>query len=335
MGERPLRMRKVAGSSPVCSTIQKGYEMNNWLVIGIKENWITTLSQPIPIWGLKHRYFQTFQYIQVGDILWLYATSPVKGIIGIGEVKEKYIDYKTQIWPQEIDENHVIWPLRFRMHILKMLPLGQWEQYCIKINDFPINWQQGFQQIPNKYITELFKRSEEIFGTVIYEGASITQIPEITSETLKEEMTVVPSQTDIITHSLSLHKELQNYLAEIGKLQSYYSEIEYSLELPYERKSLDVVWKREIGGVPTFAFEIELSNMIEKAIERLKFAFKKWNSRPRIIVPEDSLIKLNNIISNSERDFSSQLRNYKPEQIKDLITKKRELKNLEQELGLY
>jgi hypothetical protein len=33
-----------------------------------------------------------------------------------------------------------------------------------------------------------------------------------------------------------------------------------------------VVWKRELDGVPTFAFEVEMSGNIEKAISRLKLA---------------------------------------------------------------
>lgn len=308
--------------------------MNHWLVIGVKQNWITALSQPVPIWGLKQQYLNTFQSMREGDNLWLYTTSPVKGVIGLGQVKDKYVDWKTLIWPEELEKQQVVWPLRFRIHILKILPVTKWESSCIRINDFNLFWQQGFQQIRPDYLPELIKRTEKVFGSLVYEGSSIIQIPELIQSTeIKEpDVQYVPTA---LSQTPSPHKELQNHLAEIGKLQFYYSEIEYPLELESERKKLDVVWKREISGVPTFVFEIEFSNNIEKAVERLKSAFKKWNSRPRIIVPESSLAKLHNIISNSEQEFSSQFRNYQPEQITELLTKKRELRNTEQNLGLY
>ena len=131
------------------------------------------------------------------------------------------------------------------------------------------------------------------------------------------------------------HKELQNQIAEIGKLQFYYTEAEYPVELPGEKKNLDVVWKREIDGVPTFAFEVELSGTLEKAIERLKFAFRKWNSRPRIIIPKEFTKKVYNIITVSNKDFSQQIKIYEPKQIAELLTQKRELKLVEQNLEIY
>lgn len=131
------------------------------------------------------------------------------------------------------------------------------------------------------------------------------------------------------------HKELQEAVAEIGKLQFYYTELEYPIELPGERKNLDVVWKREISGVPTFAFEIELSGALEKALERLKFAYKKWNSRPRIIISKEDNIRAFNIINLSERDFKRAIRVYETEQIVNLLNQKRNLKRMEQMLDLY
>ncbi|MCX8082164.1 MAG: hypothetical protein N3D17_02015 [bacterium] len=310
--------------------------MNHWLVIGIKKNWITALSQPVPIWGLKQQYTLPFQSVKEGDNLWLYVTSPVKGIIGIGKVKDRYVDTKTLIWPEELEKKYVVWPLRFRIHILKILPIEEWERSSIRINDFNLFWQQGFQNVPSNLLPELLKRAEKVFGSFesLYEGSSIIQTPEmVPSIGIKEsDSKTVPVVT---TPIVSPHLELQNYLAEVGKLQNYYSELEYPLELELERKSIDVVWKREINGAPTFAFEIEFSNNIEKAVERLKFAFRKWNSRPRIIIPETALSRLHNILSNSERDFSTQFRNYRPEQIKELLNKKRDLKAMEQDLGLY
>ncbi|MBC7074168.1 hypothetical protein H5T58_02150, partial [Candidatus Parcubacteria bacterium] len=110
---------------------------------------------------------------------------------------------------------------------------------------------------------------------------------------------------------------------------------EYPIELPSEKKNIDVVWKREADGVPTFAFEVEISGILEKAVERLKFAFRKWNTRPRILVPEKLVKKVHNILSTSEKDFVREFKIYVPNQISELLTKKRELRRLEQNLELY
>ncbi len=307
-------------------------KVQNWLVIGIPKNWKTALSNPVPLWGLKQRYKIEFKTMLSGDVLWLYATKPVGGIIGVGIVKDKYIDPLNLVWEEELLKKKVVWPLRFRIQVLKVLPLDRWRSDCLKINDFNLFWQQGFQLLKNEQVVELGKRAERVFGLLeikdIFAGATIAQTGYRVSE-----------QVGSYSYSEGLeafsHRDIQEFLAEIGKLQFYYSEIEYKLDLPGERKTLDVVWKREIDGVPTFAFEIELSGMLERAIERLKFAFKRWNSQPRLVVGNESLTRANNILSVSEREFASQLKIYEPSQIWDLLTKKRDLKKAEEVLKLY
>lgn len=310
----------------------KLFEKKNWLVIGIPENWKRALSHPVPLWGLRPRYRAEFQAMQAGDILWFYVTKPVVGIVGVGMVKDKYVDPVNLVWEEEKAKKQVIWPLRFRIQVLKVLPFNLWGKACLKIIDFNLFWQQGFQLLKSEQVIELEKRAEAIFGLLeiedIFTGATISQ----TENIIGEETKVYPTPESSIAFS---HREIQEFLAEIGKLQFYYSEIEYSLELPGEKRNLDVVWKREIGGAPTFAFEVELSGMLERAFERLKYAFKKWNSQPRLVVSSDLIGRAHNILSVSERDFSSQLRIYEPKQIWDLLKRKRDLKQIEENLKLY
>ena len=309
-------------------------KIKNWLIIGIPKNWETAFSQPVPIWGLKQRYQADFQAMNVGDILWFYATSPVAGVIGIGLVKDKYIDNVNLVWPEEWIQKEVIWPLRFRIQVLKVLPRQNWELNKIKINDFGLIWQIGFQLLRVEHAKESFNRSKFIFGVEeekdIFTGATVTQQPLAVGEKLALYTPTLEEKESAITH-----RELQNRIAEIGKLQFYYTELEYPLTLPGEEKNLDVVWKREIDGVPAFAFEIELSGMIERAIDRLNFAFRRWNSRPRIIVPERFMKKVYNLVAVSERDFSQNIKLYKPVQITELLNKKQELKTTEQNLDMY
>jgi hypothetical protein len=306
--------------------------MQSWLLIGITKNWEKALSQPVPLWGLKTRYQSDFNSIRIGDLLWFYSTSPVSGVIGIGAVKDKYTDNTNLVWDEEIKSQQVIWPLRFRIQVLKVLPAFKWKDNNIKINDFGLFWQTALHLLNEKQVNELLKRSGVSFGNInlenIYAGASITAAEKVNENAIPfEEVTDKKFELS--------HTNLKNQIAEIGKLQFYYSEVEYPISLPNEKKSLDVVWKRELEGVPTYAFEIELSGMLERAIDRLVIAFKKWNSRPRIVVPRDYSNKLKNVADLTDRDFYAQLKIYEPEQITDLYNIKTNLKRLEQSLELY
>lgn len=307
-------------------------KIKNWLVVGILKNWGTALSQPIPIWGLKPRYQAEFNAMSVGDFLWFYVTNLVKGVIGVGVVKDKYIDENNLIWEGELAKKEVVWPLRFRIQVLKLIPKELWREENIKINDFNLIWQVGFQLLNDEQGSLLHRRMRESLGIEkiedIFAGATISQ-PLILREKPPTYVTKVESAGEYS------HRELQETVAQVGKLQFYHTELEYQIELPGEDKALDVVWKREIGGVPTYAFEIELSGMLERSLARLKFAFQRWNSRPRMVVPPQSFKKLNNIIYAEDKPFSREMKIYKPEQIVELIQKKQELKSLEENLNIY
>jgi len=307
--------------------------MRNWLVIGRTENWETAFSQPVPIWGLKPRYQSEFTVLNIGDLLWFYATSPISGIIGVGRVKDKYIDRINLVWNNELSEKKVIWPLRFRIQVLKVISRDHWKSHNIKINDFNLIWQIGFQSLQEEHLPLLIQRAERVFGEIyetnFYGGATIAE-PLIVKDQTEIYLGTPESKEPALTH-----RGVQQAIAEIGKLQFYHTQIEYPIELPGEKKNLDVVWKREIAGVPTLVFEVELSGVIERAITRLKFAYTRWNSRPRLVAPKELFKKINNIIYSEERFFSEQFKIYEPSQITRLLDKKRELKTLEQNLEIY
>ncbi len=300
-------------------------KQQNWLVVGVEENWDTAFAQPLPIWGLKNIRRGEFEQLNTGDIIWCYATSPVKGIIGVCLALEKYIDKKNLVWYEELINNKVIWPLRFRIQPLKLLPNQRWINDKIEINDFGLNLQIGFQLLNDQQVNILIQRSKTVFGfnnlKELLTGPSIIPYDKIPQNGTALEIQE-PKQ-------INTHREIQNMIAEIGKLQAYYTQTEYPINLPDEKKNLDVVWKREINGVPTLAFEVELSAQFEKAIIRLKYAYTNWNSRPRIIAPSEYFPKIKNIIATEDRHFINDIKIYHPEQINDLFNKKRE------NLGIY
>lgn len=307
-------------------------KLRNWLVVGILKNWETALSQPIPIWGLKPRYQAEFSTMNIGNLVWFYVTNPIKGVVGVGRVKDMYIDENNLIWEEELEKKEVVWPLRFRIQVLKLIPKELWKNECIKIDNFNLIWQVGFQLLSERLGISLHKRLGNSLGIKslegVFSGATISQ-PSVAREkgsiyTVKEEK---PEEYP--------HRTLQETIAQIGKLQFYHTELEYVIGLPGENKALDVVWKREISGVPTYAFEVELSGMLERSVARLKFAFQRWNSRPRLVVPAQDFKKLNNIVYAEDKPFSQEVKIYKPEQIAGLAQKKKELKSLEENLNIY
>lgn len=308
--------------------------MNNWLVIGSVQNWETALSQPVPIWGLKPAHSAAFDSLQPGDTVWFYATAPVSGVVGLGLVKDKYFDKNNPIWPDELKEKKVIWPYRFRIQVLKVVDSQRWKHEKVDIRDFRLFWQNGFQQLRADHAVELMQRFQTAFalalGENLFSGATITSHP-VAGDSFDAYKAAPTSESRL---DLS-HRGLQEAIAEIGKLQFYHSQLEYPIELPGEGKNLDAVWKREINGVPTFAFEVELSGGLEKALLRLMYAFNQWNSRPRIIVPDGFFQKVTNIAKSQDRSFSQQLRMYDPPQIAGLLSKKRELRDLERSLDIY
>lgn len=308
-------------------------ENNNWLLIGIPKNWETAFSHPVPIWGLRKTYKTEFQFLNVGDNVWFYATSPIKGVIGSGVVRDKYIDNVNLVWEEELRKKEVIWPLRFRIQILKAISPEQWKTNSIEIDDFNLFLQRGFQLLSNEHLAILIKRFENTFGPFatedFFSGATITQ------PLIVKEKPPIYTKEHVIEEIDINHRKLQENLAEIGKLQFYHTQLEYPIDLPGENKNIDVVWKREISGVPTIAFEIELSGGIERAITRLRFAYMQWNSRPRVVIPKKFIKKVNNIITTESRNFSQQFKIYEPIQVIELLNKKRELKTLEQNLGIY
>jgi len=305
------------------------FQQQIWLVIGSVDNWITALSQPIPLWGLKESYYGQFNSLTMNDLCIFYVKSPVKGVIGVGLVKDKYIDRTNKVWKEEIESGKVIWPLRFRLQVLSVLPFEVWQTknrentnlIPVNISDLPIIWQIGFQQLlPEKGISVIEKIKKQWGIGDFTKGATILGV---SIPLIDKEMTKQPEE------DLS-HSKIQRLVAEAGKMQHFFSETEYKLPFTTEDKRLDVVWKRELSGVPTYAFEVELSQGIEKAITRLKIAFKLWNTKPRLIVPSREFEKTKFYLDREERDFKKEFFFFEPEGINEILSAKQKLKDIEE-----
>lgn len=238
-------------------------------------------------------------------------------------IREKYVDEKTPLWPDQVRDRKVIWPQRFRLDIKKLIPEEEWGSRAVRITDFGLFWQKGFQRLSLEHDRELARRFRER-----YRWDDLECIEK--GRTIESPAVAEPSESVEGTH-----RSLQEILAEIGRLQHYHSQLEYPIPLEGLERTLDVVWKREMSGVPTFAFEVERSGAVEKAVLRLKFAYDRWNTRPCIVVPQDLYPDVRAIVSAQEARFSERVRICSEEEILELHRRKRDLRSLEQKMGIY
>jgi hypothetical protein len=195
----------------------------------------------------------------------------------------------------------------------------------IDITDFSIFWRKGFHELTSSQTVKIFERarknwSEEFFVPLVKEFAIDY---------------LVEQKKKVAEPGVLLHRKIQESLVEIGRLQFYYPELEFLLPLETEHKKVDVVWKRELSGVPTFAFEVELSGGLEKAITKLRLAFNKWNSQPRLIIPESQFKSVDNLAVREQTSFQRNFRYYDPEIIENLLSRKQDLRSFEQKYGIY
>jgi hypothetical protein len=84
------------------------------------------------------------------------------------------------------------------------------------------------------------------------------------------------------------HRDYQEMIKEIGKLQGFIAEMEY----PMEGEKLDVVWRRVVGSVPTYVFEIQIGGDVYHALGKLKHAWDLWNSNIFLITDKESIPKI-------------------------------------------
>ena len=133
--------------------------MPKWVILcGNKKNW--NVATEYKIWGAKPTSQRLWNELSNGDIVFFYVTRTIKRIIGVGRVQEK-LDPQTYqpkpLWPDEIRENKVIYPYRFRIepiHICKT-PFEE----GIDIKGLKISKQMGMSRIVDREaINELYRR---------------------------------------------------------------------------------------------------------------------------------------------------------------------------------
>ncbi len=134
----------------------------------------------------------------------------------------------------------------------------------------------------------------------------------------------------VISQQPSVHRDLQAKLLEIGRVQRYFAETEY----PIEVGRLDVVWRRVVNSVPTYAFEVQVGGDITNALAKLKYAHQIWNSRVFIVARERTDARTEGLVRGPFHELSGVLKCLSHDDVLELHGLKSRLHEVEQSLGL-
>jgi len=290
--------------------------MNYWLVVGKPQNWEVAFKSG-NIWGLKETQRHLWESLNEDDVLLFYVTQPVGGIIGYGVLRTKFKQNRP-LWPQELHEHKLIWPLRFEFDVESCLPPDKWTTNKLVSK---LLWPRaGFQLVSQNIGKELISslRAQKY-------SAQVTKVSPI-KETLAEFVITPESSKEV----LSSHDKLKRALVEIGRMQKFIAEPEYSFDIG----RLDVVWRRVELSVPTYVFEVQVGGDVYHALAKLKHAFDLWNSHIYLVAPQTDLNKADNLLSGTFHEISTQIKFIELDKVEELYKRKRAYLDLERELGI-
>ncbi len=233
-----------------------------------------------------------------GDEVFFYATAPVRGVIGFGKVRTKFVQDRP-LWPKEVADHRVIWPLRFEVDTVYVLPEQEWTTKTIRMPELRWRAQGGLVPLPQELATQL---RETVYP--------VAPVPAAMSE--------------------NLHERTKQMLREIGRLQGYVSETEYDMN----GAKLDVVWRRVEKSVPTYAFEIQIGGNLYQALAKLKHAFDLWNSHIFLVGEAEDHPKVESLLAGTFHEVSHRLRFVDVSRVEELYKVRQQLLRLEEETGL-
>ena len=284
---------------------------NFWIVPGSEENWRQALISK-GIWGLKDSMHDKVYWLALApnDLILFYVSGKVKGVIGYGIIRSKFYQ-DVPLWKAEILEGRVKWPLRFEFDADFLLPENKW-----KDEKLPMLGGGKFRQplIPQKW-----EEIEPILQA-LNPGVDINSLREISLPT-------PPVKAEEVSPT---HEDIKNLLQEIGKLQGYIADAEFSMGT----ELLDVVWRRLPESVPTYVFEVQVGGDLYHALGKLKHAHDIWNSRIFLVASSDELGSVNQLLSGTFHEIQPVLRFIETEKIQNLHRSKRNIYEIECDLGL-
>ncbi len=287
-------------------------------MVGSPRNWKTAFEHK-NIWGLRQTQRHFWERLSETDKLFFYVTSPVSGVIGYGTVRTKF-PQDQPLWPQEVKENKVIFPLRFEFDVEHCLPPDRWQ--ASKITSSELFPRGGFQALSRDIGRKLVSK----FTSLPKEYYVGTPSPISAEETLP----TYPPEVLQAEQALPSHDELKHRLVDIGRLQGYLADEEYV----FDTGRLDVVWRRVERSVPTYVFEVQVGGDVYHALGKLKHAFDLWNSHIFIVAPQEDRNRVESLLSGTFHEINHRIKFIELDKVEELYKRKRSYLDFEKELGI-
>lgn len=248
--------------------------------------------------------------LREGDGLLFYVSKPVHGIVGFGRVDTKFRQSEP-LWPEEIRRKEVIWPLRFEFNIEYCLPPQLWQTHKYTSQDLQLITRMVFQCYP---------------------------VEEVNAARVALGLVPITENLNSVTFDISVpepdkkvnHNDIAADLIEIGRLQGFICEREYSLE----STRLDAVWRRVERSVPTYVFEVQSEGDIYHAISKLKHAFDLWNSHIFLVASNKDRAKYSELLAGTFHEIADKIQFIEISLVRQLLAKKRDYRDMEQALGI-
>src|SRR4030042_384834 len=287
-----------------------------WVLGGKPENWESALKDEI--WGLIPKFAGKWKYLQEGDWLFFYVTSPVVGIMGVGKVQAKFKQNKP-LWPDEVLQKQVLYPFRFEFKSEYIVSVQEWKTKRIRVQ-LPIGSYSGLNLLDDRDIIDgLCETIKQNWNVEIQYGPQ--------AEPYEAKLArIYPS---VETLGLS-HDRVKDMLFEVGKIHRYITEKEYVMD----GERLDVVWRRVEKSVPTYAFEVQVGGDIYHALAKLKHAYDIWNSNIYIVIDEKHRGQTEELLAGTFHEIKNILHVINLEQIKNLYQLQAEDVKLRRQMGL-
>jgi len=287
-----------------------------WLAIGKDKNWDTAFRNG-NIWGLEEKQKEVWDNLAKGDLILFYVKYPLKGIVGYGSIATVFRQDKP-LWPEEIKKNQVKWPLRFEFDIEFCLPPDSWVKKSYNKEEWikPRLSNKGFGLIDKDLVLKVMEHFRALGDT-----------SEISKEfSIEKKIEVLP----LVEKKEEIHELIKQRLIEIGKMQKFIAEAEYTMD----GTKLDVVWRRVERSVPTYVFEIQVKGNIYQAVAKLKHAFDLWNSNIFLIAPTDRQNEYRDLVSGTFHEIKTRLVFIDINDVEKLHSLKKGYKDLEMKLGI-
>lgn len=279
-----------------------------WLVVGSPQNWQTAFEHG-NLWGLKGTQQNLWEHLSTGDQVLLYASSPVRGLIGYGTVRNKFRQDQP-LWPEEVKQGKILWPLIFEFDVAYCLPQDRWRS----------------EGVINETLRNRVRRRQML--QMLEEGLAKELVMALSKEA-PESLLPLP-ETQALHMPPSPHDETIAKLLEIGRLQKFLTEKEYDME----GYRLDAVWRRVEKAVPTYVFEVHIGGDLPRSLAKLKHAFDIWNSNIFLVANKENRKNADRLLSGLFHEIRGRLKFIELEKVDELLKQKRGVRDLEAEIGI-